>query len=70
LLTFAVRPDRLGDLRPIRIVGLSERAGSWNTIAMSLPRCLRSWASDRPISSLPRSRADPLIIGARGAAGP
>ncbi len=46
---------------PTRIVGLSDRAGSWNTIAMSVPRCLRSAASDRPISSVPRSRAEPLI---------
>ena len=51
---------------PIRIVGLSDRAGSWKTIARSLPRCLRSWASDSPISSLPRSRADPLIIAPVG----
>jgi len=59
LADLAVGPDRLGD-RPTRIVGLSERAGSWNTIASSLPRCLRSWPSDSPISSLPRSRAEPL----------
>ena len=51
---------------PTRIVGLSDRAGSWNTIAMSLPRCLRSCASDRPISSLPRSRAEPLIVAVAG----
>src|ERR1700756_5034043 len=51
---------------PIRIVGLSDRAGSWNTMAMSLPRCLRSCASDRPIISLPRSRAEPADRGALG----
>ena len=51
---------------PTRIVGLSERAGSWNTIAISLPRCLRSWPSDRPISSVPRSRAEPLISAPTG----
>ena len=45
--------------RPTRIVGFSDRAGSWKTIAMSEPRCLRSSASDRPSSSVPRSRADP-----------
>ena len=47
---------------PILMVGLSDRAGSWNTMARSDPRCLRSSLSDSPISSVPRSRADPLII--------
>ena len=41
---------------PTRIVGFSDRAGSWNTIATFAPRCWRSWSSDRPISWMPWNR--------------
>ena len=51
---------------PTRIVGFSDRAGSWKTIAMSWPRCLRSRSSVSPISSVPRSRAEPLTAAAGG----
>ena len=66
LLTF--RCVRIASVicEPTRMVGLSDRAGSWNTIAMSLPRYLRSCASDRPISSLPCSWAEPLIVAVAG----
>jgi hypothetical protein len=33
---------------------------------MSWPRCLRSWASVSPISSLPRSRAEPPMAVLKG----
>ncbi|OLT04667.1 hypothetical protein BJF90_21735 [Pseudonocardia sp. CNS-004] len=51
---------------PTRIVGLSERAGSWNTIAMSAPRWRRISRSGRPTSSAPSNRADPLTCAVGG----
>jgi hypothetical protein len=51
---------------PIRIVGLSERAGSWNTIAMSAPRRRRICASGIPTSSVPANRAEPVTAAVEG----
>ena len=51
---------------PIRMVGLRERAGSWNTIAMSAPRRRRISRSDRPTSSVPSNRAEPLTSAVGG----
>jgi len=51
---------------PTRIVGFSERVGSWKTIAMSVPRCARMSSSDRPSSSTPSSRADPVTVAVGG----
>jgi hypothetical protein len=39
---------------------LSERDGSWNTIAMSAPRRRRISRSGRPTSSVPSNRTEPL----------
>ena len=47
---------------PIRMVGFSERVGSWNTIAMVAPRCLRISSSGMPTSSTPSIRADPVTV--------
>ena len=51
---------------PIRIVGLSERTGSWKTIARSAPRCSRISASGSPSSSFPSSRAEPVTTAVGG----
>ena len=51
---------------PIRSVGLSDRAGSWNTIAIWLPRTTRIFRSDRPISSWPSNRIEPVICALGG----
>ena len=51
---------------PTRIVGLSDRAGSWKIIATSCPRCLRSSLGPSPISSVPFSTADPDTSALRG----
>ena len=62
--------ERLGDLRPIRITGLSEVIGSWNTIAISVPQMPRISVGLAPVMSalvgdLPRR---PRTL--RGGAGP
>ncbi len=51
---------------PIRMVGLSDRAGSWNTIAMSAPRWRRISRSGSPTSSVPSNRAEPLTCAVGG----
>ena len=51
---------------PTRIVGFSDRAGSWKIIATSWPRCLRSSLGPSPISSVPLSTADPDTWALRG----
>ena len=51
---------------PIRIVGLSDRAGSWNTIAMSAPRYSRMRSSLSPISCVPWNRAEPVTTALGG----
>ena len=40
---------------PIRIVGFSDRLGSWKTIAISLPRYAPQTRSGSPTSSCPRT---------------
>jgi hypothetical protein len=53
---------------PMRLVGFSDRAGSWNTIAMSRPRWRCSWRSPRPTSSSPSKQIDPVtdaVCGSR-----
>ena len=44
---------------PIFMVGLRDRAGSWNTMAISAPRSGRISSSGRPTSSVPSNRTDP-----------
>ena len=51
---------------PIRIVGFSERVGSWKIIAMSAPRCRRISCSGMPTSSTPSMRADPVTVALGG----
>ena len=51
---------------PTRMVGFSDRAGSWNTIATSAPRCSRRRSSDRPISWVPWNRAEPVTVALGG----
>jgi hypothetical protein len=51
---------------PIFIVGFSDRAGSWNTMAMSPPRSLRSSFSSTPMISRPSRRIDPLMAAVGG----
>ena len=51
---------------PIFIVGFSERAGSWKTIAMLAPRWRRISASERPSSSSPSKRTEPLTLAVSG----
>ncbi len=48
------------------MVGFSDRAGSWNTIATSAPRCGRSWSSVSPISSASWNRAEPVTTALGG----
>src|SRR5690349_5142482 len=45
---------------PTRSTGLSAVIGSWNTIAMRVPRMARRSASDLVVSSSPSSRIEPL----------
>ena len=51
---------------PIRIVGFSDRDGSWKTIAMSAPRWRRIALSDSPISSWPSKRTEPETVAVAG----
>jgi hypothetical protein len=51
---------------PIRIVGFSDRVGSWNTMATLVPRCWRSCSSVSPISSVPANLAEPVTAAASG----
>ena len=51
---------------PTRIVGFSDRDGSWNTIATSAPRCSRSRLSVSPISWAPSNRAEPVTTAPGG----
>src|SRR3954451_6799306 len=44
---------------PTRSTGLSAVIGSWNTIAMRVPRIARNAASDLVVSSSPSSRIEP-----------
>ena len=44
---------------PMRIVGFSDRDGSWKTIAMSAPRWRRMTLSESPSSSSPSKRTEP-----------
>ena len=51
---------------PAFIVGFSDRDGSWNTIAMFVPRCLRISSSVSPTSSAPANLAEPVTTAACG----
>ena len=53
--------------RPIRITGLSDVRGSWNTMAMRRRAARRTSRSDRPSSSTPSKRTLPLTVAASGA---
>ena len=60
---------RLRDLRPTRIVGLSEVIGSWK-ITPSSPRRIVCWSAARPATmSTPAMRAEPSTIGCAAAGG-
>jgi len=48
------------------MVGFSDRAGSWNTIATFAPRCRRSCSSVSPISWAPENRAEPVTTAPGG----
>ena len=50
----------------MRIVGFSDRDGSWKTIAMSAPRWRRIALSDRPSSSSPWKRTEPETVAVGG----
>jgi hypothetical protein len=51
---------------PTRIVGFSDRVGSWKTIAIEVPRCARICRSEMPTSSSPSNRIDPLTVADPG----
>ncbi len=51
---------------PMRIVGFSDRDGSWKTIAMSAPRCRRIALSESPSSSSPWKRTEPDTVAVEG----
>jgi hypothetical protein len=51
---------------PTRIVGFSERDGSWNTIEKLDPRCARNCLSPRPSSSAPSKRIEPDTLADGG----
>ncbi len=47
---------------PTESTGFRPVAGSWNTMAISLPRIRRSSSADRPRTSLPSNRMWPAVI--------
>ncbi len=51
---------------PTRMVGFSDLVGSWNTIAMSAPRCSRIRSSLSPISCMPWNWAEPVTTASCG----
>jgi hypothetical protein len=51
---------------PMRMVGFSDRDGSWKTIAMSAPRWRRIALSESPSSSSPSKRTEPDTVALRG----
>ena len=51
---------------PAFIVGFSDRDGSWNTMAMFVPRCLRISSSVSPSSSAPSNLTEPVTTAACG----
>ena len=51
---------------PIRITGLSDVIGSWNTIAISVPQSVPQLAAGAAISSRPSKRIEPGAIDVAG----
>jgi hypothetical protein len=50
----------------MRIVGFSDRDGSWKTMAMSAPRWRRIALSESPSSSRPSKRTEPDAVAVGG----